>query len=623
MLRKRINRLTGRGKTGYLILAGVFILGLAVLFLLDIWLLGTLAAIVQGVGMWFKASALPFSNDKLAAHAFDGVSWYWQHPFLTAWAWIVRPEGELSNPAVRTIWLALNGLIFMAVILTLALKKINAVFSPAPPGSPDRDIRKLSFKSVSYNITKEIERTPAGQVFLGLDDKKRPVRVKWSDMTEHVHILGGSGTGKTSLAVIPVCLQAIRHGLPVVAVDFKGDKQAIQLLSREAQKVGRRFYLFSLHPQVKSNTYNPLSSGSTLSKVERVMTALELVFDGEAKFYTYCQQAVFIPLLKYLDREGVKYTLKEIQQLFKSPGLVEMFTGDNISPGQLKGLTAALTSFADLNIINAQEPDIDLGRMMQAGDVVYFDLRSAIAPELFSALGKMIAMDLQALASYRSQADKITLLAIDEFQNMACQAFRNIISKVRSANYALLLANQALGDLRAVGDDFLNTVATNTRTKIIFNVDDPEDAEYFAKMSGQVVIRVESQSRTSSLPGDMISGVRQRTEGESYHDQYKNLVHSNVLLKLPFGKSVIYRCGDLAVLANHSHLISKAEKDQLERMPYPDPVTVPKRGVKTVGQLISRMKQQLMDEQNKGHDQSPVQPGQVQNAGVEVSDFNM
>jgi len=89
--------------------------------------------------------------------------------------------------------------------------------------------------------------------------------------------------------------------MPVIVIDFKGDKQAIQLLARETATAGKRFFLFSLHPQVPSNTYNPLSSGSATSKVERIMTALQLVFEGEAKFYTYCQQAMFLPLVKHFD----------------------------------------------------------------------------------------------------------------------------------------------------------------------------------------------------------------------------------------------------------------------------------------------------------------------------------
>jgi type IV secretory pathway TraG/TraD family ATPase VirD4 len=181
----------------------------------------------------------------------------------------------------------------------------------------------------------------------------------------------------------------------------------------------------------------------------------------------------------------------------------------------------------------------------------------------------MIALDLQTQAAYRTEQDQTVMLVVDEFQNMACQAFRNIISKVRSANYALVLANQALGDLRAVGEDFLNTIITNTSTKVIFAVGDPDDAYYFARRSGQIVIPAFSQTNSRSQAGE--------STGESVQDYDTNLIHANVFLQLPFGKSVVFRKGQLATLTNHAHLVSLETKRSLERAPYPDPVKIAKK----------------------------------------------
>lgn len=249
------SRFKSAKKIRWAVLAACVPAGVILALVLDVWLLGTAAAKLHGLPIWFGGFNY-FATDaqkEAAKHAFDSVSWYWHHPFLTAWAWLTKPAGQLSSPGVRTIWLFENALLIIAVTVIWILK-------PRLKGDKethDRDIRKIRFKQIDFNAAREIERTPAGQVFLGLDDKRRPVRIVWTEMIEHVYILGGSGTGKTSLAVIPICVQAIRHGLPVVAIDFKGDKQAIQLLAREAKKAGRRFYLFSLHPHIKSNTTTP------------------------------------------------------------------------------------------------------------------------------------------------------------------------------------------------------------------------------------------------------------------------------------------------------------------------------------------------------------------------------
>ncbi len=578
-------------KLKFTAVAAACFFGLAMLYIVDVWLIGTTAAAVQGLGIWLdghKVFAGEAKKVAAAASAFNQVSWYWQHPFRTAWAWATMSADQLSNPGVRVIWIWLN--VFLAAAGAAGVLVVR-IFFMNTGNKDDRDIEKLNFKKVRFDTGREISRTLSEKIFLGLDDRRRPVCLSVDKLPEHIHILGGSGTGKTSLAVLPVCIQAMRRDMAVIVIDFKGDKMAIQALAREAKLAGKKFYMFSLHPEIRSNTYNPLNSGNTLSKVERIMTALELVFEGAARFYTYCQQAVFLELLTHF--EGVKCTLRDVKELLRDPKLVEKITGDEITPEQVKGLTAALTPYSDLDIINDPEPDIDLGRIMNAGDVVYFDLRSAIAPELSTALGKMIAMDLQGHAAFRTPQSRMALVAIDEFQNMVCPAFRNIVSKVRSANYALVLANQALGDLQAVGNDFLNTIVTNTRTKIIFCIDDPADAEYFARSSGQVVIPVESRNKSTSRPEGQLFGGN-KSDGESVHEHEKCLLHANIFLKLPFGKSIIFQRGELAVLTNHSHLFSMAEKDRLEGEPYPEPERINKRGVKTVADTIYQIKSDLV-----------------------------
>lgn len=626
LLNDFISRIKSTKKYSLAILAVAIMACVILALLLDVWLLGSAAAVLHGVPEWLKGFSY-FATDaqeEAAKHAFDGMNWYWRHPLATALAWLTKPAGQLSNPEVRIIWLLENLLLIfgsLAVALMFWQKKNK--------GNKDlnNDIRKIRFKRVNYNVEKETERTPAGQVLLGCDDRRQPVRIPWAEMTEHMHILGGSGTGKTSLMVVPICVQAIRAGLPVVVVDFKGDKQAIQLLAKEAKKTGKKFYLFSLHPDIKSNTYNPIESGNVLSKVERVLTALDLVYDGAAKFYTYSQQATFIPLLEYFINRDVICTLRDIWNILADAELMKEIIGQKIDAGHIKGLWAALTPYARLEQINKPKSDISLAGVLKKGDVVYFDLRSSVAPKLAAGLGKMIALDLQAQAAFRTQADRIALIAIDEFQTMACEAFRDIIQKFRSANYALVLANQALGDIRSVGMGFADTIGTNTKTKIIFSVDDPVDVESYIKKSGSIQVRMESESRSRS--GRYAGNMGNITEGKSTHLEEKGMIHPNQLLMLPFGKTVMYRRGEMAKFLNHAHLISKADKDQLEQAPYPEPAMVKKqsRGALTAKQIIDDLKRQIVEsgkqEQKNGEGHARQQPGKVENAGIELEDISM
>lgn len=580
-------------------LAALVIMGLVMAYILDVWLLGTAAAyliaLVEGLRHVFQ-----FQSQGLGSPEYGLVGWYWRHPLFVARAWLFATD-KLSNPEIRTCWLYLNGV--LGALTTAGIIARRTRSGKKKPDTGNRDIRKIRFKKVQFDVNRYLDKTPANQYFIGLDDWRRPVTIPASDMFEHVHILGGSGSGKTAFGVTPVCVQAIRKGASLIVIDFKEDKQAIQLLAREAKENGKRFYFFTLDPTAKSNTYNPLASGTALNKVERIMTALELVFQGEAKFYSYVQQATFIPLLKALDDHGVKYTLADIQSILLNPGLIFQLTGQKVNEDQIKGLTAALTPFADIEQINSARPDINLEEIMENGDVVYFDLKSALAPEASSALGKMIAQDLQYLAAFRTPQSRPAIIAIDEFQNMACQAFRNVISKVRSANYGLVLANQAMGDLQAVGDDFANTIQVNTRTKIIFNADNPGDAELFSQYTGTVLQTVTNWSENKTQTGGLVPGWnnQRNTVGKSNTEIEVPLLHPNLFKKMPRGKSVIIRRGNLAGIINHSHLISRAEKDRLEQMPLPDPVQVPPRPEPfTVDELAKTAKQKLVKDSEAG-----------------------
>ncbi len=576
--------------------------GLVLFLFLDVWFLGTLAAWILGASKWFAGMSI-FANPEqkeLAKHAFDSVSFYWQHPFSTAWAWLTRTNAELSQPGVRVMWLILNLVMCAGGIAWWMWWKIGHA-KKHQTAQDGRDIEKISFERVNFKAIDYINRIPRDQIFLGLDDRRRPVTLPVKSLTEHIHIIGGSGSGKTSLAVLPLCIQAFRRGMSVVCVDFKGDEQAIKLLAREARAAGKRFYFFTLHPEIPSNTYNPLQHGTALSKVERIMTALELVFEGQAKFYTYVQQSFFIPIVKALDSQGAIYTLEGIARILSSEALVASLLGideKEVNKNQLKGLTAALEPFTDLQIINQPAADINLRQIMEDGDICYFDLRSAVAPSIASALGKMIAMELQELAVYRTPGSRLTMIAIDEFQNMACQAFENVISKVRSANYALVLANQARGNLEKVSPAFVNEVATNTATKIIFHVDDPKDVQDFSARAGTVLVKAKTESTSTSKPGGRMFSFGSHSSGESVHEEEVPRIHPNVFLSLPEKKSVIFRRRQQATLTNHAHILTWEEKERLETGPWPEPVLVhkTKTGI-TVGEVIEAEKRKIIERQ--------------------------
>ena len=55
----------------------------------------------------------------------------------------------------------------------------------------------------------------------------------------------------------------------------------------------------------------------------------------------------------------------------------------------------------------------------------------------------MLIIDIKSQAVSRQETDPPYFIFIDEFQNLACSHFVDVISKVRSANFCLVLSNQS------------------------------------------------------------------------------------------------------------------------------------------------------------------------------------
>ena len=92
--------------------------------------------------------------------------------------------------------------------------------------------------------------------------------------------------------------------------------------------------------------------------------------------------------------------------------------------------------------------------------------RSQINTDLAEAIGRMLTIDLKYHSAYRSEDDPKFFIFIDEFQTIASSYFVDIISKIRSANYCLVLANQSRGNLLNVSQAFHDAVMINSYTKL-------------------------------------------------------------------------------------------------------------------------------------------------------------
>src|SRR3989338_225704 len=133
----------------------------------------------------------------------------------------------------------------------------------------DKDIQKrkelsiesVEFKAIHYDINRKlIQYAKTDKYFLGLSDDKKDILIEEAMLNHHVHVLGPTGSGKTSLVILLLSRQAIEKGRGCCFIDFKGDEVFKRYVQQKAKENGRKFYYFSIDPNEASIGYNPLSS---------------------------------------------------------------------------------------------------------------------------------------------------------------------------------------------------------------------------------------------------------------------------------------------------------------------------------------------------------------------------
>ena len=425
------------------------------------------------------------------------------------------------------------------------------------------DIEDVEFKKPHYDINKKLNQyASTDKYFLGLSDNKKDITIEENMLTHHLHVLGPTGSGKTSLVILPLAKQAIDKGRGCCFIDFKGDEVFKRYVQAKAKEKGKSFYYFSIDPSESSIGYNPLESGDINSKVDRIMAALELVYKGPAVFYSNVQAMAFIELLKEISQDNKEINFLSVKDSLENPHFLRRIYVD---AQEVKGLLAAISWMSGLGALNRNE--LNLAKVIKDGDIVFFALKSQVNARLAEAIGRMLIIDLKLQAVYRKEIDPPYFIFIDEFQNLASPHFVDVIAKVRSANFCLVLSNQSRGNLSTVSAAFANAIFTNTATKVIFMQEDPTDAEFWSDKTGTTTYDDKSVNTISAnRHGLKIDGLR--TSEGTIRTATKNYISQNVFFRLPFTKSIIFSRGNLAVIANHEFLFDQKERDRIISIPF-------------------------------------------------------
>jgi hypothetical protein len=317
---------------------------------------------------------------------------------------------------------------------------------------------------------------------------ERPVAVSDLDSLRGVHVVGPTGTGKSTL-LLNLIAQDMRAGHSVVVVDPKGDLVADAL---DQVPPEREPDVILLDPSSETPVgLNPLASGASQPELvtEQIVDTLHRVW---AQFWgPRTDHILRHALLTLAGQPGM--TLCEVPLILtdeafrrnvvarvSDPIVQEPFWGwfESISPAErAQAIGPVLNKLGSLvgrqsirGVFGQSEPSLDLGTVAREPKILLVSLSAGLLGEDASALlGSLFFMQVWQVIQRRAGATasrRPVFCHIDEFQKYANTAtpIAEVVAMGRGYGFATVLAHQHLGQLRK---DVRDGVLANCRTRVV------------------------------------------------------------------------------------------------------------------------------------------------------------
>lgn len=385
--------------------------------------------------------------------------------------------------------------------------------------------RKLAF---IREVPTSLIRAGSDSIKLGVDvDLGAQVYLPDSLRSKHVHIIGATGSGKTESVILSFIRQDVARGIGSIILDAKGDVSFLATLGKWVPR--EKLKLFDLST-ADSLSYNPLDTGSPLEAAQRLFSSL--TWSEE-----YYKSKAFAALQRLFQLHHERYEqnpkLIELDHYLADPKTYASFVQTASYPQKL-----AEADFSDLSGLRDQVRILTIGHLktilspkdqsemqltdVEEGAVLYFRLQSLLSPQLVTIVGRLLINHINYLAGTAHRAEaringtRMIPTYFDEFASFACPEFADLISKARSAGFALHFSHQSIGDLMEVSEGFINQITDNSATKIVMRINDPDSAEYFARAYGTKLYQKVTQRITNSEEIDTAEVLGEGSQREAH-----------------------------------------------------------------------------------------------------------
>jgi hypothetical protein len=359
-------------------------------------------------------------------------------------------------------------------------------------------------------------------VWLGFEKLgSEPVLLSTRLLEEHVHIMGSSGSGKTTKGLIPLIEQLVQLRRPnrkqrggveycsgMVIIDLKGDMALFSAAKDAAEKAGKTFKWFTTEVGRSTYAFNPFlktdSEKVTLAQTaDRLIEALGLDHGEQygASYFTRVNRRVLQRHMRR--REALPQSLLELATTLTP----EQLTRENRDSYELGAALELLAQIDQLNVTPnsryaaAAKSSIKMDEVVAQKQVAYFCLPQAIEGASAREIGRLVINSLHrsCFNYHRETGEKANVyLVIDEFQNVVGKSFTHVLEQGRSIGLSAILAHQHLGQLNKGRDQDYRDVVKGARFKQFFSVDLGSDThEYVMRASGLELMKMIGFSQQS------------------------------------------------------------------------------------------------------------------------------
>lgn len=324
----------------------------------------------------------------------------------------------------------------------------------------------------------------------------------------HTFIIGASGWGKSNLLNI-LMEDNLENGRPIIFIDPKGTKEAIQDFKSLCAKYKRKCSIFSEHSpeRIKFSAFPNMNSDQAFIMLMRSF----YWGDSPNEYYLNCSREALKKVLDGLYASKRKFGLKEIYKELEA----------KYSTEETKGLRTQLhllvySVFGHLFDVDTEDEFMNLTKAWEEGSCVYIGISTMGYQTLAQTVGKMFVSELQILAhnigvrleDQQEAIKKSVGVFIDEAASVLYSDFIDLANKARSSGVNLTIATQSYSDMEMIGGSatLMKQLMESFSTWFVQRQLDAENAEKLASIFGTFLSEkktVMTESGTESDKGSL------------------------------------------------------------------------------------------------------------------------